>query len=158
MEFWKKNPLLSQRSNFDLIVTQDYNFASLYLKIALRIFFRLCNLIVHSKHIKFTQVKFPKKVEIFQKNPLFGQSLSTFWKRQHPMFLQCWLNSHYQYFYGTCKLISTCANTWLHKIFNDSKSNFINQPFGAELFCIKSILKFLAKVLEINLWQSLFLV
>ena len=30
-------------------------------------------------------------------------------------------------------------------------------PFGADLFCIKSLLKFLAKLLEQNLWKGLFL-
>ena len=54
---------------------------------------------------------------------------------------------------------NTQSNTpdFIDRIYDDSKSN-LEQPFGTKLFCIKSTLKILVKVLEKNLQQSLFLV
>ena len=76
------------------------------------------------------------------------------------MFLQSWSNLFYQHFLwfdfsGQLLLLSTCmwidkrANTldFIHRIHGDSKSN-LEAFIVAELFCIKSVLKILGKVLQ----------
>ena len=55
----KKILFWGQMGNFGLIVTQNYT--SIYLRICSKDFFKICSIIGHSKQMKFTQVKFPKK-------------------------------------------------------------------------------------------------
>ena len=55
----KKILFWGQMGNFGLIVTQNYT--SVYLRICSKDFFEICSIIGHSKQMKFTQVKFPKK-------------------------------------------------------------------------------------------------
>ena len=65
---YTKNPHMGQMGNSGLFVA--HNYASLYLRICFKDSFKLYSMIGHSKQIKFTQVKFLKKL-------FLGQSFST---------------------------------------------------------------------------------
>ena len=60
-----------QMDNFDTFVAQNY--ASLYLRICCKVSFKLCNIIGHSKQIRFTQVK-SKKLSFYLKSCRFLES------------------------------------------------------------------------------------